>query len=66
MTPVVQVLAEDAVAVDVVGVMSTTFQKIVTDTVSMLGAIAPIAVSIFAIFFLWNQGKKFFKSMSNN
>lgn len=43
--------------------MKTAFQTCATDTIAAIGAIAPIALSIFVCIFLWKKGKQFFAAM---
>lgn len=44
--------------------ITSSFQTIVTDTLSTIAAVAPIAVTIFGAMFVWNKARKFFKDMN--
>ncbi|WMJ23344.1 hypothetical protein RBG61_01395 [Paludicola sp. MB14-C6] len=43
--------------------MKAAFQTCATDSIAAIGAIAPIALSIFVCIFLWKKGKQFFSAM---
>ena len=49
---------------DISSTMTTSFQSIVTQTLSCVAAIAPIGITIFSVFFCWKKGMGFFKSVS--
>lgn len=38
--------------------ISTSMQQVVTDTISTMGAVAPIGITIFGAMFCWKKGKK--------
>lgn len=48
----------------VTATISTSFQSVVTETLSMIAAIAPIGITIFAAMFVWNYAKKAFKTIT--
>ena len=45
--------------------MATSFTTIASDVTSAIGTIAPIAIGVFSVFFIWKVGKRFFKSVAN-
>lgn len=44
--------------------LSTALTSIQTDVTSVIGTVAPIAVSIMGIFLVWRYGIRFFKTIS--
>lgn len=44
--------------------MESAFQNIAVQCLDIAGMIAPIGLSIFAVVFLWTQGKKYFKNLT--
>lgn len=60
----VPAFAEDATTTSVASSMSTAFGGIQTDMLAVIAVIAPIGIAIFAAFFLWKKGLKFFNSVS--
>lgn len=51
-------------SVSVTESITHSFQTIVTDTLSTIAAVAPIAITIFGAMFVWNKARKFFKDVS--
>ena len=45
-------------------VVTSSFQKVVSDTLESIAAIAPIAITIFAATFVWRYAKKFFSTIA--
>lgn len=41
----------------------TSFEGIVTQTVDIMAGVAPAAISVFAITYLWKKAKGFFTSL---
>lgn len=42
----------------------TALTTVKTDALSVLGAVAPVAIAIFGAFLVWRYGIKFFKGIS--
>lgn len=53
-----------AESVSVADTITSSFQTIVTDTISSIAAIAPIGITIFGAMFAWKKGKQFFNTVS--
>lgn len=49
---------------DVSTTMGTALTGIQTQTMSAIGVVAPIGLSIMGVFLVWRYGLKFFKSIS--
>lgn len=45
-------------------VITSSFQKVVTDTLESIAAIAPIGITVFAATFVWKYAKKFFSTIA--
>lgn len=45
-------------------VMTTAFQGVKSDTTAGMAVIAPIAIGIFGMFYMWRKGIGFFKTVS--
>lgn len=57
-------IASAAETSSVTASITSSFQTIVTDTLSTIAAVAPIAITIFGAMFVWNKARKFFKDVS--
>lgn len=49
---------------DVTSSMTTAMSGVKTDTLSAIGAVAPIAIGIMGAFLVWKYGIRFFKAIS--
>lgn len=49
---------------DVSATVTSSFQTVVTDTLSCIAAVAPIGITIFGAMFVWRKATQFFKSVS--
>lgn len=43
--------------------MTDSFSQASSQTIEIIGAIAPYAIAVFVCKYCWNQGKKFFNNM---
>ena len=58
-------LAEDTgTGANVSASVTSAMQTIVSDTITSITAIAPIAITVFSCMFVWSYGKKFFKKIT--
>ena len=64
MSVLAPVAAHAADAPDMTGVLTSSVQSIVTNTLSAISAVAPIGITVFASMFVWKKGLKFFKQTS--
>lgn len=44
--------------------ITTSFQQVVTDTLTSIAAIAPIGITVFAATYVWKYAKRFFTTVT--